>query len=193
MKQFYYEPMRRIAQGALVEALLLHQHTDAELSSTVEEITDQLVDLMDQVYVQCLPQIANNLAGRSPGKNLGTQVGTEFHMALYRQAVQWQAQQPPRLDPRVRITPQGAAGPDFILSGHFDNQDVHAAWDLTTYNALSTHYERDVKGIPQYVRKGEPKVSRVFRERAVSMPVREGTYYYDREGNYWSSYIAICY
>jgi hypothetical protein len=87
------------------------------------------------------------------------------------------------MDPRfTRRGERSTAGPDFVLSGLFDGENLHAGWDFTTSGALTSHYDRDVLGIRR--RRRPDWEEHPFDPEIQSAP---------DTANFWSSYIAIFY
>lgn len=169
---------------------------DGPLSKKVCEVTGDLLRLADTCYSR---EAINDLhtkfprGTRSDGR-MGAKVGSEYHRILYEAAAK--ARNKGLLEPRLKITrptdqkinseytrrgERSAAGPDFILSGVFDGEDVHAAWDLTSSESIASHFDRDIRGIRRR-RRGE--------FRAPFDPEVQGTVDHER---YWSSYIALYY
>ena len=71
-----------------------------------------------------------------------------------------------------------------MLSGIFDGENVHAAWDFTTSGALTTHYDRDVLGIRRR-RKSNPEEHTLDLDPEIQ-EVPDTV-------KFWTSYIAIFY
>ena len=184
-----------IRDGEWCNYIVLEQ--DGPLCRKVCQVTTDLIKLADRLYTQkSMDILAGTLPSNKPvGNRLGAVVGTQFHNLLYDLAVQ--ARERGTLEPRLKVTrpttiklnpiyarkgERSAAGPDFVLTGKFDGEDVHAAWDFTTSDALLGHYNRDVLGI-------RPKrKSDAFRH-----PIDPSIQEKPDTGNYWSSYIAIYY
>ena len=149
-----------IRDGEWCKFIILEQ--DGPLCRQVCQVTSDLIGLADRLYSeQSMNKMANTLpSDTSLGTRLGAVVGSQFHSLLYDLAVK--ARESGKLESRLKITrptnvqsnpiyvrkrERSPAGPDFVLSGKFDGEDVHAAWDLTTSGALRAHYNRDVLGI----------------------------------------------
>lgn len=183
-----------IRQGKWCQFQILTQ--DGPLASKVCEVTGDLLRLADKCYD---PQTIDELRKTFPpgtvaGGRMGAMVGGEFHKILYLLAVQ--ARERGILEPRLKVTrptnqkinlqytqrgERSAAGPDFVLTGIFDGEDIHAAWDLTTIESIPSHYDRDILGIRRR-RKGE------FRA-PFDAEIQQA---HDTE-RFWTSYIALYY
>ena len=178
----------------MFEILTLDQPT---LPAKVCQVTNDLIRPADACFeADAMNTLRKNL---QPGKITGTRtaaiVGGELHKILYDRAVQ--AREAGKLEPRLKITrptdrkldplytrkgERSTSGPDFVLSGIFNGENVHAAWDFTTGGALAKHYDRDVRGVRRR-RKSDP-------ERGPHDSEIQET---PDTVNYWSSYIAIFY
>jgi hypothetical protein len=185
-----------IQDGEWCKFIVLEQ--DGPVCRKVCQVTSDLLKLADNLYTRkSMDTLAEALPADKPvGTRLGAVVGSQLHTLLYDLAVQ--VRESGKLEPRLKITrptnlqlnpiytrrgERSAAGPDFILSGKFDGEDVDAAWDFTTIGALRSHYNRDVLGIPR------KRKSDVFERHPVDPSIQEPP----DTVNYWSSYIAIYY
>ncbi len=185
-----------IGQGKWCHFQILTQ--DGPLPKKVCEVTGDLLSLADKLYD---PRFMNELQKTFPpgtvaGERMGAMVGSEFHKFLYLLAVQ--ARQKGTLEPRLKITrptnmkiddrytmrgERSAAGPDFVLSGIFDGEDIHAAWDLTTVESIASHYDRDILGIRR-------RNGRHGNERH---PIDPEIQQAPDTQRFWTSYIALYY
>jgi len=185
-----------IRQGKWCHFQILSQH--GPLSKRVCEVTSDLLSLADKLYdPRTMDQLRNTFPpGTLAGDRLGATVGSEFHKILYLLAVR--ARQRGSLEPRLKITrptnqkiderytrrgERSAAGPDFVLSGIFDGENVHAAWDLTTIESIPSHYDRDILGVR---RRGQ---RRGFEQHPIDPEIQQAP---DTE-RFWTSYIALYY
>ena len=185
-----------IRQGKWCHFQILTQ--DGPLSRKVCEVTGDLLSLADKLYDPCaMDQIRQTFPpGTLAGQRMGAMVGSEFHKILYLLAVR--ERERGALEPRLKVTrptnhkiderytrrgERSAAGPDFVLSGIFDGEDIHAAWDLTTIESISSHYDRDILGIRRRGRR------RGFEQQAIDPEIQQVP---DTE-KFWTSYIALYY
>jgi len=183
-----------IQQGKWCHFQVLTQ--DGPLCRKVCEITSDLLKLADKLYDPgFMTQLQKTFPpGTIAGQRMGAMVGSEFHKFLYLLAVQ--ARQAGTLEPRLKITrpvtmaiddaytmrgERSAAGPDFILSGIFDGEDIHAAWDLTTIGSIAVHYDRDILGIR---RRNGNSGTRFVDPELQQVPDTQ---------KFWRSYIALYY
>lgn len=184
-----------IRQGQWCRYQVLTQ--DGPLCGKVCEVTSDLLRLADRLYE---PETMNRLHNTFPkgtvaGEWMGAMVGSEFHKILYLLAVQ--ARQAGELEPRLKVTrptnqkidPQytrrgerSGAGPDFVLSGIFNGEDIHAAWDLTTIESIPSHFDRDILGVRRR-RKGD--FPRAPFDPEIQQPLNTE--------RFWTSYIALYY
>jgi hypothetical protein len=188
-------PMQEIPSGKWCMFEILTQ--DGPLSKKVCQLTNDLIRLADQCFDEESMKVLQKTLppDTKVGKRLGALVGGELHKVLYDRAVQ--AREAGTLESRLKITrptnrkmdpkytrrgERSAAGPDFVLSGLFDGENVHAAWDFTTSGALAGHYDRDVRGIRRR-RKSDPE------EHPLDPEIQN----VPDTANFWSSYIAIFY
>jgi hypothetical protein len=192
--------MDEIRSGKWCMFEILNQ--DGTLSKKVCQVTTDLIRLVDRCYDEngmrvlagALPPNVDD-GKRLPTKRIPTLVGGELHKLLYTMAVK--ARRAGRLASKLKITrpanmkrddnylakgEESTEGPDFVLSGIFDGEQVHAAWDFTSARAMAEHYNRDVLG------------KRRARKSDTNEPLR------DREIHglpdtvrYWSSYIVLFY
>ena len=170
---------------------------DGPLCKKVCQVTSQLLALADRCFgEEGMTVLHKTLApGTKTGDNIGRKVGGELHKVLYDFAVQ--ARREGKLEPRLKITrptdrkidpentrkgERSAAGPDFVLSGVFDGEEVHAAWDFTTSRGLADHYDRDVLG-KRSRRRSDPD------EHPLDPEVQE----VPDTMRFWTSYILIFY
>ena len=185
-----------IQQGKWCQFQILTQ--DGPLSRRVCQVTSDLLRLADQCYEQ--PSLDRIRAAFPPGTVagnwLGATVGSEFHKILYLLAAD--ARERGLIEPRLKVTrptnlsidprhtmrgERSAAGPDFVLSGIFDGEDIHAAWDLTTIESISSHYDRDILGIRRRGRRRDPD----------SHPIDPEIQQAPDTERFWTSYIALYY
>ncbi len=177
--------MADIRQGQFCSYQILV--SDGQLCPKVCEVTQALMQLGDQCFsVNSLNVISQQYPRDVNPQVRAAKVGSAFHAIIFNLASQAQASG--QLEQKLKITPpvgtpgmpvSATRGPDFVLSGWFDGEDLHAAWDFTTDKSLAAHYDRDVKGI----RKSNPDPHPIDPE-IQEVPDKE---------NYWSSYIAILY
>ena len=184
-----------IRQGKWCHFQVLTQ--DGPLSKKVCEVTSDLLSVADKIYdKRTMDQLRETFPpGTIAGERMGAIVGSEFHKILYLLAVQ--AREKGVLESRLKITrptnqkidlqytrrgERSAAGPDFVLSGIFDGEDIHAAWDLTTIESIPSHYDRDILGVRRR-RKGD------FNQRPIDPEIQQKP---DTE-RFWTSYIALYY
>ncbi|HXR38006.1 MAG TPA: hypothetical protein VN776_02895 [Terracidiphilus sp.] len=170
---------------------------EGPLCKRVCHVTSQLISLADICFEEeGMKELRKTLPpGTAVGDRLGAVVGSKLHKVLYDLAVG--AREKGKLEPKLKITrptdvkidpkytrrgERSAAGPDFVLTGIFDGEDVHAAWDFTTSNALASHYDRDVLGLRPR-RKSDPK------EPPYDPEVQQAR----DTAIFWTSYIAIFY
>jgi hypothetical protein len=170
---------------------------DGPLCKSVCQVTTDLITLADECFEKESMKVLQKTLppDMQVGTWLGATVGGELHKLLYDLAVK--ARDAGTLEPKLKITrptnraidphytrrgERSAAGPDFVLTGTFDGEDVHAAWDFTTSNALASHYDRDILGI----RRGRKS----DQDQHPSDPEIHGV---PDTAIYWSSYIAIVY
>ena len=171
---------------------------DGPLSKKVCEVTGDLLSLADKLYD---PRFMNELRKMFPpgtvvGDRMGLMIGSEFHKFLYLLAVQ--ARQRGTLEPRLKITrptnmkiderytqrgERSAAGPDFVLSGVFGGEDIHAAWDLTTIESIAGHYDRDILGIRRRGRRN------AFEQHPIDPEIQQAP----DTVRFWTSYIVLYY
>jgi hypothetical protein len=185
----------RIQQGKWCQFQILTQ--DGPLSSKVCKITSDLLSLADKCYSPEAMEQLHELfpPGTLAGTRMGAMVGSEFHKILYLLAVK--ARERGELEPRLKITrptnqkinlqytrrgERSGAGPDFVLSGVFDGEDIHAAWDLTTIESIPSHYDRDILGVRRR-RRGD------LKEHPIDPEIQPPS---DNE-RFWTSYIALYY
>ena len=171
---------------------------DGPLCKAVLEVTQQLAKVVDSCYgVAGVKALHKKLPpGTKPGLR-GTKEGSALHDLLYRRAVE--AQLRGNLSSRVKITaPTNAKvhpamtqkganirkGPDFVMRGVFDGEQVDAAWDLMPSGGEASHYDRDVNGIPNSERR---------KKKGEKTPFDPEIQRAEDRTNYWTSYIAICY
>lgn len=171
---------------------------DGPLPKKVCQVTTDLIRLADRCFDENgLKKLARTLPPNVSGgkQSIPTLVGGELHKLLYIMAVR--ARQAGKLEPRLKITrpanlkrddnytakgEKSTEGPDFVLTGIFGSEQVHAAWDFTTARALAEHYNRDVLGKR---RSGRSDPEDPLRDPEIhGMPDTV---------NYWSSYIALFY
>jgi hypothetical protein len=192
--------MEEIRSGKWCMFQILDQ--DGPLPKKVCQVTTDLIRLADRCFDEnAMKKLAKTLPpnvkdGKTlPTERIPTLVGGELHKLFYVMAVK--ARQAGRLEPRLKITrpanmkkdpnyiakgEDSTAGPDFVLTGIFGSENVHAAWDFTTGLQLAQHYDRDVLG-KRRSRKSDPeKHPRDLEIQGVTDTV-----------NYWSSYIVIFY
>jgi len=185
-----------IQQGKWCHFQILTQ--DGSLSKKVCEVTSALLSLADKLYdPQSMDQFRKVFpSGTSAGWRMGMMVGGEFHKTLYQLAAD--ARERGVLEARLKITrptnqqinerycrkgERSGAGPDFVLSGIFDGEDIHAAWDLTTIESIPSHYDRDILGIRRR-RRGA-----AFEQQQFDPEIQQ-----DRDTEiFWTSYVALYY
>ena len=170
--------------------MILYQ--DGPISQQICEVTLNLLQLAEQCWnPTSLKALGKKLPSSQAGAGrMGAVVGGGLHHRLYdlakkSQAAGWlipelKITRPANRKADPRITLRGlnsAAGPDFVLRGQFGGQQIDAAWDFTTSNALASHYDRDVLGC-----------TRGSRPRPYL-----GIQQIEDTTNFWTSYIAICY
>jgi hypothetical protein len=188
MQENYEE--RLLDSGRYCSIMILHQ--DGPISQEICEVTLNLLKLAEQCWN---PTSLKALGKRLPSSQaaagrMGAVVGGGLHHRLYDLAKKSQAAGwlPPELkitrpanrraDPNITLRGlNSAAGPDFVLRGRFGGQQIDAAWDFTTNNALASHYDRDVLG----------------RTRGSRPRPDLGIQQIEDTTNFWTSYIAICY
>lgn len=185
-----------IKQGKWIHFEILTQH--GALCKTVCQVTSDLLRLADKCFAP--GAMAQMRRAFPPGTMLGQRtaaaVGNELHSILYRLAVR--ARDKGQLEPRLKCTrpatatinpavtrrgERSSAGPDFVLTGIFDGEDIHAAWDLTTIESMSGHYDRDILGIR----------SRRRRPGFSGPPLDPEVQQVQDTGRFWTSYIALYY
>src|SRR5438270_2988810 len=118
---------------------------DGPLSKTVCRVTTDLIRLGDQCFEKdSMDALGRSLpAGTKAGSRLGALVGGELHKILYNLAVR--ARENGTLERRIKITrptdlkvnpaytrkgERSSAGPDFVLTGIFNEENIRAAWDF---------------------------------------------------------------
>jgi hypothetical protein len=192
--------MEEIRSGRWCMFEILDQ--DGPLSNKVCQVTTDLMRLADKCFEDgAMKKLARTLPPNVkdgkilPTKSLPTLVGGELHKLFYISAVK--ARQAGRLEPRLKITrpsnmkkdpsylakgEDSTEGPDFVLTGVFNGEHVHAAWDFTTGRQLAQHYDRDVLG------------KRRSRKSDSEAPLRDSEIHGVPDTvKYWSSYIVIFY
>ena len=178
------------SSGTFCSIVILYQ--DGPISQEVCEVTLTLLKLAEQCWnPTSLKALGKKLpSSQSAEGRMGAVVGGGLHNRLYdlakkSQAAGWlpaelKITRPVnrKIDPNITLRGlNAAAGPDFVLRGRFGAQDIDAAWDFTTSNALARHYDRDVLG---KTRGSRPRPD-------LGIQQSEDT------TNFWTSYIAICY
>lgn len=187
-------PVEDIRNGKWCRFEILTQ--DGPLPKKVCQVTSELLALADECFS---PATMGRLhqafpPGTRSGGRMGAKVGSELHKVLYDLAVQ--AREAGKLEPRLKITrptnqkidpvhtrrgERSSTGPDFILTGIFDGEDIHAAWDFTTIESMASHYNRDILGL------------RPWRSDFNRNPVDPEVQQVRDTANFWTSYIVLFY
>jgi hypothetical protein len=185
--------MEEIRDGKWCRYEILAQH--GNLSAKVCQVTSDLLALADRCYSPRAMQRLNNAfpPGTIVGGRMGAVVGGEFHKILYHHAVR--ARQAGKIEPRLKITrptnqkinptytrrgERSGKGPDFVLSGVFAGEDIHAAWDFTTIESMPSHYVRDIQGRQPGGRLNEHPIDPEIQDVPDT-------------ALFWTSYIALFY
>lgn len=187
-------PVEDIRNGKLCRFEILTQN--GPLPKKVCQVTSELLALADECFS---PTTMSRLhqafpPGTRSGGRMGAKVGSELHKILYDLAVQ--AREAGKLEPRLKITrptnqkidpvhtrrgERSSTGPDFILTGIFDGEDIHAAWDFTTIESMASHYNRDILGL------------RPWRSDFNRNPIDPEAQQIRDTANFWTSYIVLFY
>jgi len=171
-------------RGGICSIAILEQ--DGPIAKEVYEVTLALLKIAEKCWSRSSMNWLGNRfpAGTRAGNRLGATVGSALHERFYQLALREKTAG--RLPSNLKITPPTTMpgfparlrkGPDFVLNGHYGGQDLVAAWEFTTSNALASHYDRDVLGRSRRERP-RPDIG-IQQEPDTTL--------------YWSSYIAICY
>lgn len=185
-----------IKQGKWCRFEVLTQ--DGPLSRKVCQITSDLLHLADKCFEpRAMAQLRKAFPpGTIAGNKTGTLVGTELHKILYWLAVR--ARDRGQIEPRLKCTrpttvkidpavtrrgERSSAGPDFVLSGNFDGEDIHAAWDFTTIESMAGHYDRDILGVRSRPRRPG------FDEHPIDLEIQQ----VPDSSRFWTSYIVLYY
>ena len=188
MPEDYEEKLHN--SGRYCSIMILSQ--DGPLCHEVYEVTLNLLKLAEQCWnPTSLKALGKKLpSGPVAVGRTGAIVGGGLHNRLYdlakkSQAAGWLPRElkitrpvTRKADPNITLPGlNSASGPDFVLRGVFGGNNIDAAWDFTTNNALASHYDRDVLG----------------KTRSSHSRPDLGIQQIEDTTNFWTSYIAICY